>query len=61
MVPTDIKLVIVLVVVAFLGVSIAGFFTFFRFLEIERQKAKRFRAFRTRTADKVNNKPTNRP
>jgi flagellar basal body-associated protein FliL len=44
MVPTDITLIIILVVTLFLGICIAGFITFSRFLTIEKEKAKRFRA-----------------
>ena len=48
MVPIDITIIIVLVVAAFLGICIAGFITFNRFLKIESERGKRFRSIHGR-------------
>ena len=44
MIPPDVALVMVLAATLFMGVAIAGFIVFYRFLNIEKERGKRFRA-----------------
>ena len=43
MVPTDVTFLIVLISAAFIGICIAGFITFSKFLKIEKERGRRFR------------------
>jgi len=58
--PLDISLFILLIVIVFTSVGVAGFVTFARFLNIEKERARRFRVIHSKPSIDDNDSTSSR-